>query len=187
MRRIANPVIIGLVFLGGMVMFGCGSIPPTDPLSADRTTAKVVFIMPNSGVTIAGLGAIAVGTQFYLWDSNSFISSIGAKQYLECNFKAGTHYFMASGSNWYIVQADLAAGKTYYFEVITLPGFSSPAVRLRFIEPGDPELAGYLNDSKQISPKGKTSEGMIKEAGEKLEAARGGSQNIDRVSANKGI
>ena len=187
MKKLYWFTIIAVLFFLGMSLSGCATVQPAPPVEQDNTTAKVYFIMPGSGVTVVGMGSIAVNTQFSLWDSDTFISNIGRKEYLMVNMKAGTHYLMASGGNWWIIEADLAAGKSYYFEVITMPGFSRPSARLRFIEPGDPELEQYLKDTNEISPKGKASDSMVKNAAEKLKNAQGGSQNIDKVYANQGI
>jgi len=173
-------LLIAVMLLGGMVLLSCASIPPAEPLGADNTTAKVYFIMPNSGVTLTG-GGLTFGTQFVLWDSDTFISNIGSKDCLVFNLKAGTHYLMASGSNWYIVQAQLVAGRSYYFEVITLPGYSRPSVRLKYLEPRSSEVEKYLKETKVISPMGKVSNGMVQEAQRQLAAAKSGSQNIDVV------
>jgi len=178
--RKTSLLLIAAALLGGMVFLSCGGIPPAEALGADNTTAKVYFIMPNSGVTVTG-GGLTFGTQFVLWDSDTFISNIGSKDCLAFNFKAGTHYFMASGSNWYIVQANLVAGRSYYFEVITLPGYSRPSVRLKYLEPRDPDVEKFLKETKVIAPMGKVSNGMIKTAQEKLAEAKSGSQNIDIV------
>lgn len=184
MRKITRfGIIAGMLFLG-IALLGCGSIPPAETLEPDSTTATVYFIMPGSGVTITA-GAIAVNTQFSLWDGDTFLSNIGSRECLVFHMRAGTHYFIASGSNWWVVETDLAAGKTYYFEVITLPGYSSPNARLKFIEPGDPDLEKFLQSSRTISPKGKVTESMVNAAARESEAARSG--NVDRVTADKGI
>ena len=186
MRKSCRLIIIAGVIILGMGLLGCAGIPPAPTLGPDSNTAKVYFVMPGGGVTITG-GGLSLNAQFTLWDSDTFISNIGRKENLMFYMTAGTHYLMASGGNWWIIEADLAAGKSYYFEVITLPGFSRPSVRLRFIEPGDPELDKYMNDTKEISPKGSVAESMIQEAAKKLNDARGGSQNIDKVTADQGI
>lgn len=176
---------VAVIFCLGMVLLSCASIPPAETREADNTTAKVYFIMPNKGITFSG-GGLSFGNKFNIWDSDTFISTIGKREFLMLNFKAGTHFFMASGGNWYIVQAELAAGKSYFFEVITLPGFRTASVALKSIDPNDPELDKYLDVSKEVSPTGKVSESMVKEAAKELSEARGGSQNIDVVPASKG-
>ena|GEM_PF-2846452 len=186
MKKLCWFTIIAVLFFLGMSLSGCATVQPAPPVEQDNTTAKVYFIMTGNGAMITG-GGIALNTQFWLWDSDTFISNIGGKEYLMVNMKAGTHYIMASGGNWWIVEADLAAGKSYFFEVITMPGFSRPSARLRLIEPGDPELDQYFKDTKEISLKGKATESMVKQAAEKLKNAQGGSQNIDKVYANQGI
>lgn len=186
MRKITGFVIVAGMLSLGIALLGCSSVPPAETLEPDDTTATVYFVMPGSGVTFTG-GGLTVGTQFSLWDSDMFLSNIGGRECLMLHVRAGTHYFMAGSNNWWIVEADLAPGKAYYFEVITMPGFSSPTVRLRFIEPDDPELEGYIKSTKKISPKGKVSESMVKTAGEKIDAAKGGSEDIDKVTADKGI
>jgi len=178
--RKTSLLLIVAALLGGMVFLSCGGIPPAETLGADRTTAKVYFFMPNAGVTITS-GGLSFGSQFVLWDSDTFISNIKSKDCLVFNFKAGTHYFMAQGGNWYIVEAQLAAGKTYYFEVITLPGFRAPSVQLKNLAPNDPDVEKFLKETNVISPKGKVSSGYVKEAQRQLAAARGGSQTIDVV------
>jgi len=186
MRKMNRLIPAVVLFVLGTLFIGCASIPPAPTLGPDSTTAKVYFVMPGSGVTFTG-GGLTFGTQFYLWDGDKFISTIGRKESLMFHMKEGTHHLMASGGNWWIIEADLAAGKSYYFEVITLPGFSSPSARLRFIESDDPELDQYMKDSKEILPKGKVSESMVQEAARQLNAALDGSQNIDRVNANQGM
>jgi len=187
MRKITSFLIVAGMLALGMALLGCGSVPPAETLGPDATTATVYFIMPGSGVTMTGWGSLTVGTQFSLWDSDMFLSNIGSKEYLMFYMKAGTHYFMASGENWYVVEADLAPGKTYYFEVATLPGFSRPNALLKFIEPGDPELDKFLQSSKMISPKGKTSDSIIRTAGERSEEAKSGSHDVVKVTADKGV
>jgi hypothetical protein len=84
------------------------------------------------------------------------------------------------------VKAELAAGKTYYFDVSTLPGVRQANVLLKIIEPGSGDIEKFLNDYKEIAPKGKVSESTVKEAGEKLAEALGGSENIDVVPSSMG-
>ena len=185
MKKYSILMLIAAALLLGTLLPGCASIPPAEPIEASFITAKVFFIMPNTGVTVTAGNffrgpAINVGTQFALWNGDTYLTSIGGREYVALNFPAGTHYFMASGNNWYVVQAELQAGHDYYLEVITLPGFSSPMVRLKYLEPDDPEVAEFLRKSKEITPKGKTSESMIQEARKQLNAAME-EQNIDRI------
>jgi len=200
MQRMTSVVIItGMLFLG-MVFFGCASVPPAETPEPDDTTATVYFIFPGSGVTMTG-GAVTLGTQFSLWDSDTFLSNIYSREYIMFNMKAGKHFIMAlsnnaglvddsamdSSSDLWIFEADLAPGKTYYFQIIAQPGYSSPIPQLKFIEPGNPELDRYMQSGKKISPKGKVTDSMVKKAGKKIDAAKSGSLYFNRVSADKGI
>jgi hypothetical protein len=172
-------------FILVLILSACGTIPPAPLLEKGDDTATVYFIMGGSGVTFTG-GGLTFGNEFSLWDSNTFLSNIGGKEFLVMYFKAGSYYFMAHGDNWYISKAELAAGRTYFYEVNTLPGFSRPNAMLTIMEPNDPEIDEVLKKCKELAPKGKVTESMVKEAGEKLAEAQGGSENIDVVTADKG-
>ena len=184
MKKITIFCVIVTVFMLGAGLLGCSSIPPAELIPADRTTATVYFIMANSGTTMA-FTSIQMGTQFSLWDGDTYLSNIKGNHYVKLNFKAGTHYFMATShgtfSIWDIVRADLEAGRTYYLSIITLPGFGGANVRIDYIEPGDPLLPGYLNDCTETPPFGGTNESYIAEAAKKLETALQNPQNITRV------
>jgi hypothetical protein len=178
-----------LMLAGGLalvtVLFACGSIPPAPLVEKSAQTATVYFMLGNTVIPTV-TGGLTIGTQHTLWDSETFISMLGGHEYVVFNFPAGTHYFMASCENWYIVKAELAAGKTYYFDVSTLPGVRQANVLLKIIEPGSPDIEKFLKDYKEISPKGKITESLVKEAGKKLGEALGGSEKIDVVPASMG-
>ena len=178
-------LLVPAVFILSMVLSGCAGIPPAEVLEPSESTAAVYFIMGSSGVTLTG-GGLTFGSQFSLWNSDTFLSNIGGKEYLVLNFKAGTHYFIASGDNWYISQAELAPGKTYYYEITMLPGFNRPNAMLHILDPDDPEIDELLKKCKEISPKGSTSDSYIQLAGRKLNEAINGSETIDFVPASKG-
>jgi ABC-type glycerol-3-phosphate transport system substrate-binding protein len=178
-----------LMLAGGLalvtVLFGCGSIPPAPLMEKSAQTATVFFMLGNT-VTVTATGGLTLGTQHTLWDSDTFLSMLGQREYVALNFPAGTHYFMASCENWYIVKAELAAGRTYYFDVTTVPGVRQANVVLKIIEPGSGDIEKFLKDYKEVSPKGKTAEAVVKEARKKLDDALGGSENVDVVPASMG-
>ena len=180
--------MVAVVFCLGIMVSGCASagVMPAETRAADDTTATVYFMMPGSGVTMSGFGSLTVGTQFSLWKDDTFLSNIGGKEYVVFHFEEGTHFFTASGENYYTVQAELAAGKSYYIELITLPGFNRPNVGVKSLNPEDPEIENYLKNSKEIKPKGKVTDSMVKKVGETLSNAKAGSQNIDIISADRG-
>ncbi|MCL1836517.1 MAG: hypothetical protein FWG46_03100 [Treponema sp.] len=176
---------IAAILIFGMVLFGCAGIPPAEVLEPSERTATVYFMMGSPGVTLTG-GGLTFGAQFSLWNGDTFLSNIGGKEYLVLNFLAGNQYFMASGDNWYISQAELAPGKTYFYEITMLPGYNRPNALLHIMDPDDPEIDDLLKKCKEISPKGSTSESYIQLAGRKLNEAINGSENIDFVPASKG-
>ena len=182
MRKVLFSLLIAGILLSGMVLTGCGSIPPAERMEPGSDTAKVYFVMP-SGVTVTGFGSLTVGTQFSLWNGDTFLSNIGGRDYLIFNFKAGvTQYLLAYGNEIFVVKADLTAGKTYYLKVVTLPGFRSPHVILELLDANDPELAEYLNDEcKEIVPKGKVSESMVNEVIKKLALVQTDPEKIDLI------
>ena len=170
-----------------MVFIGCATVMPAERLEAGANTAKVYFIMPESTVTVTGFGAVTLGTKFFLWDNDKFISNIGSRDYFVSNFEAGIHYFMATaGDNWYIVKADLAAGKSYYIRVLSRPGFRTATAVLELIEPNNPELPGFLEKSREITPQGKAPKSMAEKAVKELELSSSGQQNVDFIPADKG-
>ena len=173
MKRM-NYLFVAVVVYLGVILLSCGTIPPAEIQGESNNTAKVYFIMPGSGTTISGFGSLTLGTKFTLWDSDTFISYIGGKDFLILNFEAGPHFFMASGGNWSIVKAELAAGKSYFFKLTTLPGFSKPNVVLESLDPNNPEIQNYLESSKEITPNGKVSSSLIKKATEELSAVQNG-------------
>jgi hypothetical protein len=153
-------------------------------MDPSNQTATVYFMLGNTVVPTAN--GLTLGAQLILWDSDTFLSMLGGHEYVVLNFPAGTRYFMASSENWYIVQAELAAGKTYFFDVTALPGFRQPMALLKIMEPNHPDIEKWLKDYKEISPKGKVSESLVTQAGKKLDEARGGSENIDVAPASMG-
>jgi hypothetical protein len=169
MKKLPLYMVI-LTVLIGIALSGCASEPPAEQMPATNTTAKVFFIMPNSGVTITG-GGLAFGTRFRLWDSDKYLSSIGRREYVMFNMNAGRHYIMANGGNWYTVEANLTAGESYYFEIITLPGFGSPNVRIKYLPKGDPDIDKFFKDCKEIAPRDNIAPSMIQKAAEKLKSA----------------
>ena len=181
MRKTAFFLIIAGILSLGMILTGCGSIPPAEQMGPGNDTAKVYFIMP-SGVTVTGFGSLTIGTQFSLWNGDTFLSNIGGNQYLVFYFKAGSHIIMAQGNEFFITKADLTAGKTYYLKVITLPGFSKPHVILELMDANDPKLNEYLKDEcKEILPKGKVSDSMVSKASSILAKVQSGEEEIDLV------
>ena len=182
MRKTAFFLVIAGILSLGIVLGSCASIPPAEQMGPGNDTAKVYFIMP-SGVTVTGFGSLTVGTQFSLWNGDTFLSNIGGKEYLIFNFKAGmTHYIMAYGNEIFVVKADLTAGKTYYLKVVTLPGFRSPHVILEELNVNDPELNELLKDKcKEITPKGKVSDSMVKRVVEELALVQTNPGEIDLI------
>jgi len=181
MRKTSIFLIFAGIFSMVMVLTSCASIPPAERMAPDADTARVYFIM-TSGVTVTGFGAVTVGTQFTLWNGDTFLSNIGGSQYLVFNFKAGPNTIMAQGNNFFVIDANLTAGNTYYFRVITLPGFSRPHVRIVQLGADDPDLDRYLkNDCKEIVPKGKVSDSMVAQAAKKLTEIRNDPEKINLV------
>ena len=184
MKRMRFFSVAVFVYLG-VVLLSCASVQPAPPREADNTTAKVYFFMPNSGVTVTASGGLNLGTQFSVWDSETFLTYIGGWQYVALNFEAGTHFFMAVGESWHIMQAELTAGKTYFYKLNTIPGFRNPNVALEPLDPNDPEIENYLEKCKEIQPKGKIAAGMVNQATQKLNDAKSKGQ-IEVVPADKG-
>jgi hypothetical protein len=180
-----NVLMMMTGFVLVLILSSCASIPPASPLEKGSDTATVYFILSGTTVTLTG-GGLTFGAEFYLWDSDTFISSIGGKEYIAVNFKAGNHNLMASGDNWYITDTELAPGKTYFFELTAVPGYRNPNVLLHLMEQSDSEIEAILAKCKEISPKGKVTESMVKDAGKKLDEAKGGSEKIDVITADKG-
>ena len=173
-------IVLG-IFSVGMILTGCGTIPPAEVLPPGSNTAKVYFIMP-SGVTVTGFGAITVGINFSLWYSDTFLSYISGRDYLVLNFPAGVNFISALGNNVSIVKANLVAGKNYYLRVTTLPGFNTPHVMLSLIDPQDPVLDELIDkDCKEITPNGKVSEDMVEKVAKALADAQNDPEKIDLV------
>jgi hypothetical protein len=181
-KRKVLMMTVGLALVS--VLFACATISPAPLVEKSAQTATVYFMLGNTVIPTV-MGGLTIGTQHILWDSDTFISLLGGHEYVVFNFPAGTHYFMASCENWYIVKAELAAGRTYYFDVTTLPGIRQAMAQLRIIEPGSGDIEKNLKDYKEISPKGKVTESAVKDAGKELaEAIAGG--KIDVVPASMG-
>jgi len=200
MQIVKSVILVTCMLFLGIALLSCASVLPAQTIEPDNTTAAVYFIYHGSGVTMTG-GAVYLGTLFSLWDNDTFLSNIYSREYLMLNLKAGTRFIMAlsnnagliddmvmdSSSDLWLFEADLAPGKTYYFEIIALPGGNSPIPQLKVIEPGNSEIERYLKSCEQISPKGKVTDSMVKRAGKKVNAAKGGTLFYNRVSADRGI
>jgi len=179
MRKVARFSIGAVIISFATLLAGCGSIPAAEVLEPYNDTAKVYFIMPT-GETFAGRG-LSPDNQFQLWNEGTFLSNIGRKEILTLNLIEGTYLIMAEGGVYYIVQATLTAGETYYFKVVALPGFNRPFVKLELMDANDPELEKYMRDFKKIVPKGKVSASLVRNACKKVADALNDPNEIDLI------
>jgi hypothetical protein len=85
---------------------------------------------------------------------------------------------MARGANWDIVKVEARAGRTYYLKTTDLPGFTEPSVKLEPVDPKDPELQTWLNNSKEFLPGDKANERMLFEAQKELEEIETGKAQV---------
>ncbi|MBW2365122.1 MAG: hypothetical protein JRF25_08675 [Deltaproteobacteria bacterium] len=106
MKKIVK-VILPLVIL---MIAGCAGSSrymvkgtPIDSLPSDKS---VVYFMRPSGMGFA--------INFQIWDGDHFIGLSQAKSYFAYVCDPGKHLFMGFAENKVAVDADLAAGKTYY-------------------------------------------------------------------------
>ncbi len=106
-RRIAIVTVLLSVFL--MVM-GCagrsGYMAAATPAAGPAPDKALVYFMRPSGYGYA--------INFQIWDSDHFVGLSQAKSYFAYECAPGTHLFIGIAENKVAIQADLAAGKSYY-------------------------------------------------------------------------
>jgi hypothetical protein len=157
-----------------LIMTGCAGINPATTVRT-ANTATVYIIQPSSIVNVSfGWGVNFSKVGFQLWDNDTWIGLIYSKSYIVHHVEPGTHYFMARGGNWDIVKVEAEAGKTYYLKTTDLPGFSTPSVKLEPVNPNDPDLQTWLNNSKKAQPKNKANKRALSDAQKQLEASKAG-------------
>lgn len=174
-KKILQMITAGLV----LALLGCSTIPSAPPLEKNANTATVYFFMGAETIYLIGSPRAAV---FTLWDSDTFISNIRRGQYLAANFQAGTHYFMSSDntgshagalgqSEWNTSKIELEPGKTYFYYLKPQSG-SLPYATFHIMKPNDPEIDNILRSYNEITPMGKTTKGVAKQATKHLKIAK---------------
>lgn len=152
MKRITGTAVIVL----GLLLSGCaGSVKNMRELPADAPAATpqageamVVFMRPS------GVGFAVQSSVFEIVnDTPKLVGIVAAKTKVAYRTQPGKHLFMSVGENADFLNADLAAGKTYY-------AYVSPRIgmwKARFVlEPktlkdqADPAFASDLADCKWV-------------------------------------
>ena len=169
MQRVGFTMKIVFLFVALTLAAGCSS-PVMEPaeftLRPDRTAAVVNFLRPS----IVGLNF-----KFGIWDRENFVGLLPARNYVQYRAKPGSHFFMASAENWSGIKADVQAGKNYYILVAPGPGawkVWKASVEMSVLQPDDPELAGWMQKLKRITPVLETQGGYIAEQIDHVREAR---------------
>jgi len=106
-RRIAIVTVMVSVLIMVMCCAGrSGYMAPATPTAGPAPDKALVYFMRPSGMGFK--------VNFQIWDSDYFVGLSQAKSYFvyECN--PGIHLFIGIAENKVAIQADLAAGKSYY-------------------------------------------------------------------------
>jgi hypothetical protein len=181
------PFTFVLVILIVLLAVSCGGTIAPAVTEKSNTTATVYIIQPSSTVTFTGFGSLTAGSKFQVWDNDTWLGLIGSKSYIVYYASPGTHYFMLRGENWDIVRANLRAGRTYYLKTTDTPGFTGARVVVEPVDPKNPDLQKWLDDSKQIKPTQKASEALKKDATTALENAKTGKASVKDMPSGWGI
>ncbi len=94
---------------------GCSSVMQKASIvdRVDANTSMVNFVRPSI--------FLGDGLDYDLWDGDKFIGALGSGTIVQYKTSPGLHVFMAKGSHWAYVKADLAAGKQYFIKLNVLP------------------------------------------------------------------
>lgn len=98
-------LVVLLLFLGGCAGSSRYMHPAPMNVQPSVDKATVYFLRPS------GFG---FAINFQIWDGDKFIGLSQAKSYFAYQCEPGKHLFMAFSENKVAVEADLAAGKSYY-------------------------------------------------------------------------
>jgi hypothetical protein len=119
-------------FLLSILLFVCmtltGSSQTIPPATADK--AVVYFVRPTS---------LGFAINFSYFDSTQLIGRFNGPKYIRYECKPGRHLFWARSENRDFIEADLEAGKIYFIEAQVKMGAVKAAVKLKPLDPNDPE------------------------------------------------
>ena len=123
-RRIAIITVMLTVFL---LIVGCAGksgymMVTAAPVAGPAPDKALVYVMRPSGIGLA--------VNFQIWDSDHFVGLSQAKSYFAYECAPGTHLFIGIAENKVAIQADLAAGKSYYVGTNIRAGWSK--ARMQF-------------------------------------------------------
>jgi len=108
-------LLASLIILGGCASTHMNVVPDYKRVSKPATgKALVYFVRPSSFG-----GAI----QSAVYDGDSYIGTVSANTHMVYHAVPGKHMFMIIGENADFMSADLAAGKTYYAQIVARMGF----------------------------------------------------------------
>jgi hypothetical protein len=127
-------VSTGLALTTALALLGCAArsdlmrpTPRPQAWSAPTDAAVVVFIRPTSF-------SAAIKTTL-LDEQGNFVGDSLPTSYFAVNVTPGEHVFIAWAQNTAVLQANLAAGRTYFVEVALTTGLWAPRVDLLPLTP----------------------------------------------------
>jgi hypothetical protein len=117
------------------------------PLAPGADRATIVFFRPSR------FGAFV---NFLIYDAKGeFLGDAVANSYFAVRLPPGGYTILAEGENTAALYAHVAAGKTYYVEVVPHLGWGRARVSLEALRPGHPDLPGvasWLRGSSRLEP-----------------------------------
>jgi hypothetical protein len=120
-------VLKGITLVMLLTVMGCAGsskyMVKSTPIAGPSPDKAIVYFMRPSGFGFA--------INFQIWDSDRFIGLSQAKSYFAYECDPGRHLFIGIAENKRGVEADLAAGRSYY--VITQVKMGGWRARMAFI------------------------------------------------------
>lgn len=150
MKQIARILIIACLSM----LAGCASSHMT---VINDSPKKLTPAPEKSLVIFARTTAFGGAIQATLYDNDEYIGTISANTKIAYQASPGKHMFMVIGESADFMEADLAAGKTYYAGVIVRPGIWK--ARFSFHpnngQVSDEELKNWISGTKLVEPNDK--------------------------------
>jgi hypothetical protein len=84
--------------------------------------------------------------KFGVWDGETFMGISKSRTAVQYLAKPGEHTILARAENWYVIKANLEAGKTYSLLAAPMMGAMKARVRVDVLKPGDPNIAEWQKD-----------------------------------------
>ena len=107
-------------------------------------TARVVFLRPRGA---SGHHAVSV------WDDGRLVAFVRTRQRTHVDLAPGLHTFLGVMSNADVLEAELAAGRTYYVHVRTVSYYVGQSVFLDPVYPGHenwPLVQDWINQTTPV-------------------------------------